>query len=99
MDGEVAELEVPVDSGADEGFEESTGEDTSREIAPSEAPEPKKAPGEEIPQGEPQSKEVAQALKELRQTNPRIADALRKAYFGYGQLTQHFPSAREAQAA
>jgi hypothetical protein len=86
-------VEAPVESPVEEG---------PSEIPPVESPEtPEAAPteAEEAPRGEVGNKEITQALKELRVSNPKVADALRKAYFAYGQFSNHFPNLRDAQAA
>src|SRR5215469_7615928 len=71
------------------------------EIPPVEAPEePQERPERpEKESGPLELKEVKQALARLRGTNPKEADALRKAYFSFNDLSKHFPSVREAQAA
>lgn len=90
-------IEAPETSGAELEVPEGPSE-----IPPVEAPEAE--PGERPERREKESgplelKEVKQALARLRETNPKEADALRKAYFSFNDLSKHFPSVREAQAA
>jgi|SRR5215475_681048 len=85
-----------------EPIEEVSAEDTASEIAPVETVEPEQPAEKPEPTAEDQSlglKEVKNALARLRETNPKEADLLRKAYFSYNDLVKHFPTAREAQAA
>jgi hypothetical protein len=63
-------------------------------------PEPREEPGqEEITPGEVTSKQITQALKQLRETDPRVADELRKAYFSAQDWAKTFASPREAKIA